>query len=189
MSTNQRALSTKEYYDTKTGEFMSLHPHYYEMPEFTRFIQEKRDQYQDELYVNENRMKKKNKTKTNGNNIDQYFDASHHHHHHHHQVNDINFTMVFTDICILVYINGLQASVKSYFSLFGEMIDGYENISKDEYYRRIYERFNLTSDYGFIEFSRKQKIIESLAIASAFERHLGNYKWMRENYTAFFFVR
>lgn len=171
MSANQRALSTMEYYDTKTREFMSLHPHYCETPEFTRFIQEKRDQYQAELYVNENRKKKKKK-KTSSNNIDQYFDA----YHHHHQVNDINFTMVFTNICILVYIEGLQASVKSYFSLFGEMIDGYENISKDEYYRRIYERFNLTSDYDFIEFSRKQRIIESLAITSAFERHLREYR-------------
>lgn len=166
MSKKQRALSTKKYYDQKALDFIGIHDDYRTVS-FKNFVAKERDQLQSRLKKSTNN-KKKEKNRLS---IDSLFELA---------VNKggvdntMRFIFPMNAIQARIYTETLHSDLGCYYSMFGEdsHVTGLECVSRNTYHERLYEKYNLKSEDDFTEFTKRQKIIESLAFISALLRKL-----------------
>ncbi len=158
MSQTQRALSTRGYYDAKAEKFISRHSDY-QTKTFKNFISIERDRLQSGL--------KKEVSRKNKKSIDSILDTTV-------ATTDdtIRFIFPLVSAQTLIYLETLHSDLGCYFSILGEDPDtpGLECVSQEVYYERFNRKYNLKTTEEFNKFTKRQKMIESLAFISALLR-------------------
>ncbi len=165
------SLSKDDYYMKITSTFIDKYPHYYKSELFATFLEKQVPP--DYITMNEKNETTEEDTMDSTddddllpNTITDDLEKK--------NENDVylNFSLPFMAICATAYTEGLNASIKSYCSMFGEVIPDYNSVTRKEYYRLIYEKFDLNTKEDFSIFAEKQREKEKYEIIKAFQKHL-----------------